>query len=141
MLTTTLYAGTFPAQPDQIRRVRREVADYLRRCPASDDVVLIAGELVANAVLHGGPGTFTVRVERRGTQVYLEVQDAGGPWVPGPADGRPHGLGIVALLARTWGVRSLPELMSRIQREAVWAAVGAAVCGGRACRRWVRHSG
>ncbi len=80
--------------------------------------MLIISELAANAALHSlsKDGDFTVRVKRYGTCVYLEVEDAGGPWIPAIPDDRPHGLDIVRKLARTWGVRQSP---ARI----VWATV------------------
>ena len=46
------YASTFPGRADQLSQVRREIAGYLDNCPAADDIVLIADELAANAILH-----------------------------------------------------------------------------------------
>jgi serine/threonine-protein kinase RsbW len=119
MLTTTLYSRVFHGAPDQISHVRAQVGAYLEHCPARDDVVLVVSELAANAVLHSlsEGGTITVRVERHGTWVRAEVQDAGGAWGTPEPDGRPHGLDLVSLLARTWGVTSLPA------GRAVWARI------------------
>jgi anti-sigma regulatory factor (Ser/Thr protein kinase) len=113
------YAGRFSGVPEEIRRVRAEVREYLDGCPAADDAVLIADELAANAVLHSlsRDGTFTVCVERYDTYVYLEVEDAGGPWVPQPADDRPHGLDIVRCLTVRWGIGKRPA------GRLVWARV------------------
>ena len=116
-VTATAYAGTFPGRADQIRRVRREVGEYLAHCPAQEDAVLVVSELAANAVLHARAGTFTVRAERHDTWVHVEVQDAGGAWGTPEPDGRPHGLDLVALLARTWGTRLSPA------GRVVWARV------------------
>ena len=121
MLDTCCYRSTFPGRADQVRVVRKGVGEYLAHCAACDDVVLIASELATNAIRHSLSrfGHFTVRVERYDTHVYPEVEDAGGPWVPRPQDGRSHhGLDIVAALARTWGITPLPGGC------VVWAAVG-----------------
>jgi anti-sigma regulatory factor (Ser/Thr protein kinase) len=144
--TVVRYTGTFPAQPGQVARVRREVGEYLAHCPARDDVVAVVSELAANAVIHSLSGFLAlpvmVRVERHGTWVLAEVEDAGGTWRPNPEwweaavagrcshgghgwdgetcsddDGRPHGLHMVALLARMWGVTPLPA------GRVVWARV------------------
>jgi hypothetical protein len=78
-----IYAGIFPGMPEQIANVRGQVREFLDGCPAADDAVLIISELAANAALHSlsRGSVFTVRVKRYGTCVYLEVEDAGGPWI------------------------------------------------------------
>ena len=106
MMPATCYAGTFPARPDQIRHVRSEVGDYLTHCAAREDAVLVVSELATNAVRHTASAVFTVRAERHGTWVLVEVGDAGGPWVPAQPDGRPHGLDVIAALAHVWGTRT-----------------------------------
>jgi len=101
------YAGTFPGSPEQIGLARRAVKSYLGSCPASDDVALVVSELATNAAVHSESrdATFTLRVELHPTWVQVECEDAGGPWFSRPADdSRPHGLSIVANLARAWGV-------------------------------------
>jgi len=106
----SIYAGIFPGMPEQIAKARRQVREFLDGCPAADDAVLIISELAANAALHSlsRNGVFTVRVKRYGTCVYLEVEDAGGPWTPAAPDDRPHGLDIIGMLARTWGSGNPP---------------------------------
>lgn len=96
--------------------MRAFVGGALDGCPAADDVVLMADELVSNAIQHTcsgeSAGTFRVRVTvRAGTSVLVEVADAGGRWGEqgaGPgADGfetRGRGLNIVGALAASWGV-------------------------------------
>jgi anti-sigma regulatory factor (Ser/Thr protein kinase) len=82
--------------------------------PCGDDAALLASELFANSLQHGGSGvpgeTVTVTVTARAGAVRVEVADRGGPGVPEvrPAsadaeDGR--GLGLVAGLAARWGWR------------------------------------
>ncbi len=87
---------SYPGQADQIPRVRAFLTRVLDGCPAAEDVVLMADELAANAVLHShsgeAGGVFTVRVEvREGQWVHVGVQDEGGPTAPrlrrGPSAG------------------------------------------------------
>lgn len=80
--TATGYRGTFRGQAEEAGRVRREVADYLGDCPVTDDMVLIADELAANAVLHtrSRGEFFGVRCELSPGSVRVEVEDMGGPW-------------------------------------------------------------
>lgn len=112
------FAGVFSGVPEQIREARGQVRKFLEGCPATDDVVLIVSELATNATIHSlsKNGVFTVRVKRYDTCVYLEIEDAGGPWISAPREDRPHGLDIVSTLARTWGIKESP---GRI----VWATV------------------
>jgi serine/threonine-protein kinase RsbW len=94
----------------QVRAARRFVADLLGGTwPDLDEVVLLASELAANAVLHsasGRPGgKFTVRAGvAPGDYLWLEVEDEGGQWTAAGGDGeRGHGLDIVAAVADDWG--------------------------------------
>lgn len=78
---------TYPGRPGQVAAARAFVAAAVHGCPAADDVVLMVGEIAANAVLHsrsGQPGgRFTVRVEAcPGRWVQVLVDDAGGPQPP-----------------------------------------------------------
>ncbi|MFJ1590447.1 ATP-binding protein [Kitasatospora albolonga] len=95
---------------------RRQVADAVRRWgPRVDpDVVetleLLAGEVIANAVVHTGSGCH-VAVSWTGSCLRVEVEDSGPDLVPSPAPipddaecGR--GLQLVECLATRWG--SLP---------------------------------
>jgi serine/threonine-protein kinase RsbW len=111
---------SYPGRPDQVPRVRAFLARVLEGCPAAADVILLADELAANAVLHshsGEPGgVFTVHVEAcDGQWVRVGVEDEGGPTPPrlhtsvhaaGAKDTGEGGKGlqIVAALAGAWGV-------------------------------------
>jgi anti-sigma regulatory factor (Ser/Thr protein kinase) len=121
MVTTgSRYHRVFRGQPDQVSGVRQAIRQHARNTPVADDVVLIASELAANAVLHSKSRdeTFAIMCEVFPHCVRIAVADLGGEWHrPGP-DGRPHGLDIVARLATTWGVRPGTE-GSRV----VWARV------------------
>jgi serine/threonine-protein kinase RsbW len=109
-LTAVRYSGTFDGELSQVSRVRAELRQYLAGCPRSDDAVLIASELAANAVLHSRSAgqSFTVRAEVFRDYCWVEVEDLGGPWLCRPHEfDRPHGLGIVtALVGEGWGVET-----------------------------------
>lgn len=114
---------SYPGRADQAAVVRAFLAGDLAGCPVAGDVVLMADELVCNAIQHSNSrepgGVFGVRLwARPGESVRVEVADAGGRW-PWPdsigepdSDGEPdwyrsggRGLRIVAALAAAWGVR------------------------------------
>jgi hypothetical protein len=116
----TRYQRTFQGRTDQVARIRREIASHLTGCPITDDAVLIASELAANAVTHSDSAGefFTVRCESHRDYIWIEVEDLGGPWELSQPDGRPHGLSIIATLAGpdNWGTETTGD-GSRI----VWA--------------------
>src|SRR2546423_6707822 len=105
--TASGYAGAFPGRADQVSQVRREIADYLGAAPATGDMILIASELAANAILHtqSRGSTFTVRCQLSAQSARIEVEDLGGPWRTRQAADRPHGLDIIAALTGPdgWG--------------------------------------
>jgi serine/threonine-protein kinase RsbW len=108
--TATRYIGVFCGRPDQVSRVRHEVARHLAGHALADDAVLIISELATNAVLHSQSGGqfFTVRAHVHDTWCRLEVEDGGGPWDADPRDStRPHGLDVIQALTGgpgNWGV-------------------------------------
>ncbi len=104
----TRYQRTFPGRSDQVSQVRCDLARHLSGCPATDDAVLIASELAANAILHSASAGefFTIRCQASPGSVRIEAEDLGGPWSPPPRDrSRPHGLDIIAALTGpgNWG--------------------------------------
>jgi hypothetical protein len=101
-----------PAEPDSYTGTfcGREIAAYLGACPAAEDMVLIASELAANAVVHtrSRGGSFIVRCQLSPEEARIEVEDLGGPWRQRWNSGdRPHGLDIIeALTGRDgWGIQ------------------------------------
>lgn len=101
--------------------IRQSVAAHLRRsgCPAASvgNLVLMANELLTNAIVHGLPPIRLSLAERREV-VRLEVHD-GGPGRPTRDPGRATGVGglgfeIVDHLATRWGVDE------RATGKAVW---------------------
>ena len=110
------FERAYPGAVSQARRVRADLAAFTGRHPLADDLVLLASELAANAVIHsrsGHPGgEFTVRVFLYpGDYARVEVVDQGGPWISRDHDDeRPHGLDIVAAIAGAgnWGIEGGP---------------------------------
>jgi anti-sigma regulatory factor (Ser/Thr protein kinase) len=105
----TTFQRTFHGRTDQVSQVRRDIAAYLENCPAADDLILIADELAANAILHtqSRGRTFTVRCQLSPRAARIEVEDLGGPWRPRNPGDRPHGLDIIAALTGpdAWGTQ------------------------------------
>jgi hypothetical protein len=103
------YTSAFHGRADQLSQVRREIAGYLNGCPVTGDMVLIADELAANAILHtySRGSTFRVRCQLSLGGARIEVEDLGGPWRPRRPDDRPHGLDIVQALTGPdgWGTQ------------------------------------
>jgi hypothetical protein len=117
------WQGTYRARPRQVRDARRAVGEFLSGCVAADETLLICSELTTNAVLHSRSrdhGEFILRVEIRAEYVWIECEDAGGPWLMRPGDGRPHGLDVVHALCGEggWGVE---DLGSGRTGRVVWA--------------------
>ena len=107
---TRSHTGTYPAEPGQVRVARAALAAWLDGCPLADEAILVASEFATNSVLHSGygqGGVFTLRAEVRQGHIWIEVEDAGGPWRGGVRDdGRPHGFDVVAAIAGpgNWGI-------------------------------------
>jgi anti-sigma regulatory factor (Ser/Thr protein kinase) len=106
----TRFQRTFCGRTDQVSQVRRDIAAYLENCPAADDLILIADELAANAILHtqSRGASFTVRCQLSPRAARIEVEDLGGPWRPRQPGDRPHGLDIIAALTGpdAWGTQA-----------------------------------
>lgn len=106
---STRYMGTFHGRAEETSRVRHEIAGYFDGCPVADDIILIASELAANAILHtqSRGSTFTVRCHASPGQARIEIEDLGGPWRPRAPGDRPHGLDITQALTGPdgWGTQ------------------------------------
>lgn len=100
-----------PPDPAQVRHARRWLRTWCAAAGVDDDtagtVVLLASELITNAVLHGRSPAL-VRVQRRGSLLQVQVSDDNSrhpqtqPADNAALDGR--GLQIVSQLAAAWGV-------------------------------------
>ncbi|MGH8980629.1 MAG: ATP-binding protein [Acidimicrobiales bacterium] len=97
---------------NSVRDARHMVGDALSGATASarDAVVLMADEVLTNAVVHGG-GSFLLHLDASTRLVRVEVTDAtpGQPRVQRPDSEREHGRGvaIVDALATKWGTNHL----------------------------------
>jgi anti-anti-sigma regulatory factor/anti-sigma regulatory factor (Ser/Thr protein kinase) len=93
----------------------REVLDYWQLALPDntlvDRAVLVASELVTNAVIHART-ELRLRLELRGDLLHLAVRD-GDPRmlviIPGPEAEGGRGLWLVDQLARAWGVNRHPD--------------------------------
>src|SRR6266571_126312 len=131
---------TYPGRPDQVREARAFVAAAVRGCPAADEVVLMADEIAANAVLYSRSkepgGVFTVRVEVcAGHWVQVWVDDAGGPQRPrlrGTARGRSCGAAVNGGVGGAGGAYSAVEAAGAGSAWGAFGAGGAATGPGAA---------
>ena len=104
-------AFSFPGHRDQVGRARAFVAQFLGGHPATNDAVLLVGELAANACAHSASGLpggiFIVRAQVSNTaRVYVEVEDQGSSWTGSFRNiESPHGLYLVCSLAAECGTR------------------------------------
>jgi anti-sigma regulatory factor (Ser/Thr protein kinase) len=113
VLVTPPRHRTFPGRPDQVAIARRFVGRMLDGCPVADTAILLASELVTNALQHTSTatgGTFDVIVWRGMSAACVAVLDDGSDSAPTPRDRDPldhaesgYGLSLVDQLATRWG--------------------------------------
>jgi hypothetical protein len=124
--TTPGYTSTFCGRAEEAARVRREIAGYLENCPAANDMILVADELAANAILHtrSRGASFRVRCELFPGAARIEVEDMGGPWRHRKPDDRPHGLDIVQALTGQdgWGTQAAGDGNRIVWARLSWEA-------------------
>jgi anti-sigma regulatory factor (Ser/Thr protein kinase) len=92
-----------------------------------DDAVLVADELVSNAVRHGhGPRTCRLTLMDEGRGLRIEVTDAGSgePHLRIPDETGGRGLVLVDRLANAWGVHWFPRYKTAWAEMAVRAREG-----------------
>ena len=87
------------------------------RDACAPDALLIAGELVTNAILHGKPPV-ELRLRRAPRYLLIEVEDGAAAMPrklrPTPSDDHGRGLQLTAAVAERWGTRPLHD------RKSVW---------------------
>jgi anti-sigma regulatory factor (Ser/Thr protein kinase) len=109
---------TLPHTLESARTTRELVGTELQDSQLRDNAVLVASELVANAVDHG-QGPVVVELTRDGRQVRLAVSSTSGqdpqPRAAGQHDLRGRGLTIVSTVADQWGWARHEDLVT------VWA--------------------
>ncbi|MEU6403778.1 ATP-binding protein [Streptomyces sp. NPDC046985] len=122
------WSRTFPGHAWQVAEARHFVAGLLEgeHPGLVDDVVLVVGELAANAVRHTRSGCyrgwFLVVVGFSDDVVRVQVIDQGAETEPrirehfSLADEGGRGLALVAASAKDWGVRELAD-----EGRSVWA--------------------
>lgn len=100
----------FVGRPQAARLARRYVSAIVREwgCTAiEDDVIIAVGELVANAVQHGGGGHFSVGLSRTplGLRVMVSDSSPAPPRLRDPASLGPSGRGLrmVETVTAEWG--------------------------------------
>jgi anti-sigma regulatory factor (Ser/Thr protein kinase) len=110
-------AVSYTPYPQNVPRARRRVARLAAdwgHPGAAGDAALLAGELCANALLHGclRDRLFRVETSLTGTVLRVAVTDPRGerlpePRLPGTGDSFGRGLLIVRALADRWAVEQL----------------------------------
>jgi two-component sensor histidine kinase len=115
-------------EPASAAVVRRAIAaDLADRIPqaAIDEIVLVASELVGNAIRHSPPGrdrTLSVEWDLEGSYAVVRVCDAGAdtPRIRNAALDEPsgRGLAIVNAVSADWGSQPAPD-----GGKYVWARV------------------
>jgi anti-anti-sigma factor len=116
-LRDELVLAPIPTAPATARAFVRDVLGYWQLALPDNTLVaravLLASELVANAVIHART-ELRLRVELRGDLLHLAVRD-GNPWmlrlvaIPDPEAEGGRGLWLVEQLARAWGVNRHPD--------------------------------
>jgi PAS domain S-box-containing protein len=100
-LAQTPLKLTMPAEPEELRSLRRALRRWLEQCEASsaesEEIVLACNEAVANAIEHAyGPGDGSVEMaaELSEGEVCITVRDY-GRWRQPRGDYRGRGLGLM----------------------------------------------
>jgi anti-sigma regulatory factor (Ser/Thr protein kinase) len=119
VLVTPPRRRAFPGRPDQAGVARKFVARVLAGCPVTDTAVLLASELITNALQHtdtASGGTFDVLVWRGRFAACVAVLDDGSDSAPTRRERDPldraesgYGLFLVDQLSDRWGHRSYAD--------------------------------
>jgi len=104
-----IQSATFPRQARSAPLARQFVTKVIGQHPAADDAVLLASELVTNALVHARDATaVTVTVAMTTALIRVDVHDDGRTGIPHwreasaqAEDGR--GFQILNALAQRWG--------------------------------------
>jgi anti-sigma regulatory factor (Ser/Thr protein kinase) len=89
----------------ELRRFVRQELGCALDAPALDAAVLVAHELVTNALRHGSePIALDMAVDAREVAVAVTDHGGGDPHVVEPYDGGGRGLAIIDAITDEWGV-------------------------------------
>jgi Histidine kinase-like ATPase domain len=110
------WRRVFPGRREELSELRRWLKSLLPECTARDDVLIVASELAANAILHtasGRDGWLAVEITWHGPVVRVAVADGGAPQGPraidDPGSESGRGLMVVAGLSARTGVCGDPR--------------------------------
>jgi anti-sigma regulatory factor (Ser/Thr protein kinase) len=104
-----IQSATFPRQVRSVPLARRFVTEVIGQHSAAEDAVLLASELVTNAVVHARDATaVTVTVAVTAAFIRVDVHDDGRAGIPywrdaGSQAEEGRGFQIVNALAQRWG--------------------------------------
>ena len=108
-----LHINPVPAEVGRVRRAIRAALSSWSCFPhVVEDTVLLASELVGNAIKHGPQALVTVNLLELADRLLLEVTDA-SPALPKvhqplPEDEQGRGMYLVQTVASAWGTRREP---------------------------------
>ncbi|MCX4904619.1 ATP-binding protein [Streptomyces sp. NBC_00878] len=115
-----------PASVGVARRNVRELLSEWGTCTDTcDNAVLVASELVTNALTHTASEWIVCRLRTAGDRLHIEVEDQSRGLTlpalrrPGPDDQGGRGLMLVGMLSSDWGVRDSVDGSGRV----VWAVL------------------
>ncbi len=126
------WRRVFPGEERQLRALRHWLASLLPDCPARDDLLTVATEYSANAILHtasGRGGWFAVEITWHGPVVRVAVADGGAPAGPRIIDDPmgEHGRGLLVVRALAVRTGACGDQRGRlVWADIPWAAAGAA---------------
>lgn len=104
-----IQSATFPRQVRTAPLARHFVTEAIGQHPAADDAVLLASEMITNALVHARDATtLTVTVTATAAFIRVDVHDDGQAGIPRWREAGSHaedgrGFQIVNALARRWG--------------------------------------
>lgn len=103
-----------PLAPVRARRFVARACEDNQHAELRNDAVLVANELVSNAMQHGGAGTIELTLDFRRYYLRISVHDTGPPL---GEDDYGYGLALVETLSASWGCTPDPDGAGKL----IWA--------------------
>lgn len=106
--TTRRFQGSFPAEPEQLARIRTTLREWLRRLAIPTDkqldLLLVIGEATGNAAEHAyigrDPGEVHIDIVEKHNEALVRVRDFGRWRAPSsPGEERARGTGIMKAIS------------------------------------------